>query len=52
MDYGKLDFVLHEGKPVLIDVNKTIGLSGGYRSENELRAGRRFLADGLYSYRE
>jgi hypothetical protein len=50
LDYGKLDYVLHEGEPVLIDVNKTIGSSRGYRSEQELRAGRRRLADGLYSF--
>lgn len=24
-DYGKFDFVLHDGKPVLLDANKTIG---------------------------
>jgi hypothetical protein len=25
MDYGKLDYVLHDGKPVLFDINKTPG---------------------------
>jgi len=25
LDYGKIDFVLHEGSPVILDVNKTIG---------------------------
>ncbi len=51
LDYGKLDYVLHEGEPVLIDVNKTIGATRGYREEEELKAGRRFLANGLYSFR-
>lgn len=25
LDYGKIDYVLHEGRPVILDVNKTIG---------------------------
>jgi hypothetical protein len=25
LDYGKIDFVLHDGRPVVLDVNKTVG---------------------------
>lgn len=25
LDYGKIDYVIHEGRPVILDVNKTIG---------------------------
>jgi hypothetical protein len=49
LDYGKFDYLVHEGRPVLIDVNKTTGASlqmGGA----PLQAMRRRLAEGLYSY--
>jgi hypothetical protein len=55
MDYGKLDYVVHDGEAVLIDANKTIGASlyagtGGSTSQAEISARRRLLAEGLYSY--
>jgi hypothetical protein len=55
MDYGKLDYVVHDGRPVLLDANKTIGASlyagarGGV-SEAEIANRRRQLAQGLYWY--
>ena len=27
VDYGKIDYCMHDGVPVLLDVNKTIGMS-------------------------
>lgn len=50
IDYGKLDYVLHDGEAVLLDVNKTIGLTSGYRDDEGLAISRQHLAEGLYSY--
>jgi hypothetical protein len=49
LDYGKLDYLVHDGRAVLIDVNKTIGASRQV-ADAPLQAMRRRLADGLYSY--
>jgi hypothetical protein len=49
VDYGKLDYVVHDGTPVLLDVNKTIGASAKVM-DLDLKAMRRQLAEGLYSY--
>ena len=49
LDYGKLDYLVHEGRPVLIDVNKTTGASASM-ADAPLQAMRRRLAEGLYSY--
>jgi hypothetical protein len=48
-DYGKFDYVIHEGKPVLLDANKT---TGGVTASNDPKkvAGRRYRAEGLYQY--
>ncbi|HWD91336.1 MAG TPA: hypothetical protein VG938_03215 [Verrucomicrobiae bacterium] len=48
-DYGKFDYVLHEGKPVLLDANKT---TGGVTASTDPKkvAGRRYRAEGLYQY--
>jgi hypothetical protein len=40
-DFGKFDYVLHEGRPVLLDVNKTPSVAG--RSQERMR----YLAGGL-----
>lgn len=47
-DYGKFDYVVHNGKPVLLDANKTTGADRV--SSRELNARRRHRADGIYSY--
>jgi hypothetical protein len=50
-DYGKFDYVLHEGKPLLLDANKTT--SGMTASDDPKKiAGRRYRAEGLYQYFE
>lgn len=50
LDYGKLDYVVHDGEVVLLDVNKTSGagavpLSPGARADR-----RRHWANGIYAY--
>lgn len=50
VDYGKLDYVVHNGEPILLDVNKTIGSTPGYRDNAALARSRRNLAEGLYGY--
>jgi hypothetical protein len=47
-DYGKFDYVIHDGKPVLLDANKTTGADRVRTSE--LNARRRHRANGIYSY--
>lgn len=47
-NYGKFDYVIHEGVPVLLDINKTIGVPR--RITPELQAARIHCAEGLYSY--
>lgn len=49
MDYGKLDYVIHGGEVVLLDVNKTTGASR-HNADAELRAMRRYQAEGLYGF--
>jgi hypothetical protein len=49
LDYGKLDYFVHDGRAVLIDVNKTIGASRQV-ADAPLQAMRRHLAEGLYTY--
>ncbi|MEW6631576.1 MAG: hypothetical protein AB1440_11955 [Pseudomonadota bacterium] len=44
-DYGKFDFVVHEGRAVLLDANKTPGGAGNLSSF--LAAGNANLADGF-----
>lgn len=50
LDYGKIDYTLHEGEVILLDANKTTGASGTYLEYDTLRAERRRQADGIHSY--
>jgi len=43
LDYGKIDYVMHEGRAVMLDVSKTIGGASGMRTAE-------FLAHGIDSY--
>lgn len=43
-DFGKFDYVLYEGRPVLLDANKTPAMGG--KREDRMR----YLADGLRSF--
>ncbi len=53
LDYGKLDYVIHQGQPVLIDVNKTIGSSDVFQksmTSKELATRRRDRAAAIESF--
>lgn len=50
-DMGKFDYVIHEGKPVVFDTNKTVGAPVG-RANDAQRQIRRQRAQGLYPYLE
>ncbi len=47
-DYGKFDYVIYDGQPVLLDANKTTGADR--ICTPELNARRRRRANGIYSY--
>ena len=47
-DYGKFDYVVHNGRAVLFDANKTTGADRV--TTPRLNARRRHRADGIYSY--
>jgi len=47
-DYGKFDYVVVDGRAVLLDVNKTIGWAGPDSPEAQAR--RRERAQGIYAY--
>ena len=49
IDYGKIDFVVHQDKPIVLDVNKTVGF-GGLAYDNNLKALHRKRAMGIYCY--
>jgi hypothetical protein len=44
-DFGKFDFVIHDGTPVLLDANRTPGTAQTIREM--MKAGARNLAEGL-----
>ena len=44
-DFGKFDFVIHDGQPLLLDANRTPGVAPAI--EGMLKAGARNLAEGL-----
>jgi hypothetical protein len=51
LDYGKIDYVMHDGRLVVLDVNKTTG-AGELASGPELEARRRHRAAGIESLLE
>ncbi len=48
-DYGKFDYVIHEGKVVLLDANKTTG-SGDLTGNPMIERFRKMRAEGLLDY--
>jgi hypothetical protein len=50
LDYGKLDYILVDGEPVLLDLNKTIGLTDHSVNDPCLEHGRRERAAGIYDF--
>jgi hypothetical protein len=49
LDYGKIDYTVHDGEVILLDAHKTTG-SSTYLEPGPLRAERRVQARGLYAY--
>lgn len=52
LEYGKLDYVLVDGEPVVLDVNKTIGLTDYLTHEPCLEQARRERARAIYEFLE
>ena len=48
-DYGKFDYVLHGGRPILLDTNKTIG-AARVPNPPQIEARWRYLAAGIDGY--
>lgn len=46
LDYGKIDYVIHQGRPIVLDVNTTPTVSGDGRSEFYIR-GSADLSEGI-----
>jgi hypothetical protein len=49
IDYGKLDYVVVDGRAILLDVNKTTGTTRGEAIE-DLKVSRRYRAAGIESF--
>lgn len=48
-DYGKFDYVIHNGQPVLLDANKTVG--GAKKATGSIQqSNRKYRAAGIYAY--
>jgi hypothetical protein len=49
-DYGKFDYFVCDGKPILIDANRTPGTPTGYSTDPQVRAGMALLSRGLDAF--
>jgi len=49
-DFGKFDYVVRDGEPILLDTNRTPGAPGDLMSDPKVRAGMDNLAQGLYAF--
>jgi hypothetical protein len=49
-DYGKFDYVLVDGKPILLDINKTVGISPNLATNHSIGETFRHHAEGLYPF--
>jgi len=50
IDYGKFDFSVHHGSPVLFDINKTPGISSNSKNSTRAVESIRQLSNGLELY--
>jgi hypothetical protein len=50
LDYGKIDYVLFQGEPVILDVNKTVGLTEQFAHDPALEQARRERAQAIHDY--
>lgn len=51
-DFGKFDYVIVDGKPILIDANRTPGAPHGFRTNPEIIGGLQVLSSGLATFLE
>jgi hypothetical protein len=49
LQYGKIDYVMYEGRAVILDVNKTTG-AGGVSNDPRVQDLRRHRASGIYDF--
>lgn len=49
-DFGKFDYVIHQGTPILLDVNRTPSVPMGFTDDPRRAAGILSLADGISHY--
>lgn len=49
-DYGKFDYVLHNGEVVLLDANKTLGVRDRNETDATVLAMRQERANGIFGY--
>jgi hypothetical protein len=49
LQYGKIDYVMYEGRAVILDVNKTTG-AGGISKDPRVQELRRYRASGIYDF--
>lgn len=49
-DYGKFDYVIHQGDAILLDANKTVGWPPNLSGKSEAMLRIKSRARGLYSY--
>lgn len=49
-DYGKFDYVVVDDKPILLDINKTVGISPNLATNHGIGDTFRHHADGLYQF--
>ena len=50
LDYGKIDYVLLDGEPIVLDINKTVGLTEQFVDNPLLERARRERAQGIYDF--
>jgi hypothetical protein len=50
LDYGKIDYVQLEGEPIILDINKTVGLQPQSAEDPLLVTARRERARGIYDF--
>jgi hypothetical protein len=50
LDYGKIDYVLSDGEPIVLDINKTIGLTDKFADDPDIESARRDRARAIYDY--
>ena len=50
IDYGKMDYVLHDGQPALFDINKTMGAPKSAITHPELLQAINYISQGISAF--